>query len=801
MRLIFLEAPVPLTKSFAMKAGELTKTPYPFCWEFTSHPETVSTLAQFEQNLKAHAAKGHCLLKGDIRKPLTKESRAGSTDPSAPTDWVVLDLDGLPELIDSTAIPTTVDIFLQHLGLKDVSYILQWSASYGIQNQKIRAHIFFLLDHPVAAPLVKQWLIHLNHATAMLRSAMHLTKTGNALSWPLDVSACQNDKLIYIAPPALSGIADPLPGGRISLVKRKHDKLSIAQNFNGEKNRALTDIRLAELRQIEGLPKRKFKSRMHGSTEIVLKPDMATITEMRTERGFVYFNLNGGDSWAYYHPETNPEYILNFKGEPAYLTKELLPDYYSDLANQAVRSDSSGITYLAFCDRATSAYWRGTYDPALDLLELNIARNETQLRHFALQHGMPLGDFIPEWDLTFDPHSSARVDHATHTINTFTPTQYMRTPPRPVKELPRTIARVLSHAVGGDQAVMDHMLNWLAFVLQQRDRTGTAWVLHGVEGTGKGILCNNILRPIFGRAHTAARRMEELNEPYNHFMKNALFVFVDEVQTKALQNEQGVMAKLKNFITEPYVPIRAMYANAAESRNYSNWIFNSNKPDPVSIPPGDRRHNVAKYQTQKLVITAREVDELIPTELQRFHDYLMAYPLDKVQAATVIDSTDRDTMISISESSVDTVSNAVLAGTFEFFIDQLPAGHNYTNGIDSNKKLEDYRHVLRLLLGRTDVKTGRCSVSREELRVMYDFVSGSMPQTPNKFTSLLKHHRIHIEKVWMDNHTVSGIKVTWADLANFGMYVAALTPVVGSAKPLRSAPPTKVRTAQQLVPA
>jgi hypothetical protein len=53
----------------------------------------------------------------------------------------------------------------------------------------------------------------------------------------------------------------------------------------------------------------------------MLKPDSAVITEMKAERGFVYFNLNGGDSWAYYHPESNPDYIYNFKGEPSYLLK------------------------------------------------------------------------------------------------------------------------------------------------------------------------------------------------------------------------------------------------------------------------------------------------------------------------------------------------------------------------------------------------------------------------------------------------------------------------------------------------
>jgi hypothetical protein len=785
MSLFFLEAAVPLTKSFTKKNSELTKTPYPFVWEFTSHKETCLSLAHLEVLLRKHATLGHCMLKGTIARDLVKESRAGSTDTNAATNLIVLDLDGLPEMMPDSSITLTVDLFLEAIGLKDISYLLQWSASYGIENKKLRAHIFMMLDKPTAAPLLKQWLIHLNHATPLLREAMSLTKTGNAIRWPLDISACQNDKLIYIAPPLLKGLPDPLAKvRRIELVKRKADFLSIAHKFSAEKNRELTVKRLNELREAEGLPKRKHVTKMHGSTEVLLKPDVCTITEMKQERGFVYFNLNGGDSWAYYHPENNPEFILNFKGEPSYLTKELLPDYWSELTSKSVRTGSDGITYLAFCDAKTAAYWYGTYTEATDCLDLNLAKTGTQVRDYAKQVGMPLGDFIPVWDMTFDPQDNVRVDLVNKTINTFTPSDYMKAVAKKVTTPPKTIMKVLSHALGGDRHIVEHFINWCAYILQCRDRTTTAWVLHGRTGTGKGILMNNVLRPIFGMAHTTSRRMEELNEPYNHFMKSCFLVFVDEVQTKALQNERGVMAKLKNFITEKMVAIRAMYQNGHEARNYTNWIFASNMSDPVLIEKNDRRFNVGKYQTQQLIITDKEIEQ-IEKELQTFHDYLLYYPLDKAKATTVIDTADRTTMMSISESSIDTVSDKLLAGDFEFFMDQLPAGTSYLTGLDATLKLDNYKSTLITLINRATAaavapppSTRTCSIAREELRVIYDFVIGNVPNTPNKFTSLLKHHRVHIEKVWLDGRTVSGIKVNWQDQSQFSAYLAALTPKV-----------------------
>lgn len=777
MNIVFLEASVPLTKSYTKAAGGgITKTPYPFVWEFTSHTEPCSNLQQLEALLKKHAALGHCALKGSIARDLVKESRAGSTDTNSTTEWIVLDLDGLPETVDvaTKSTPLTIDLFLEEMGLKDYSYIVQYSASHGIADKKMRAHIFLMLDKPYAAPLIKQWLIQKNHEVPLLNGSMELTKTGNSISWPLDVSACQNDKLIYIAPPVLKNIKDPMgKQPRIQYVKRRFDKLSFPATINtSTKNRELTHKRIKDLREIAGLPERKITYKMVGSMEVMVKPDESIITEMKTERGFVYFNINGGDSWAYYHPENNPNYILNFKGEPAYLTKELLPDYWQQLVGtgSSTRTSSQGLMYLAFCDRKTGVYWRGTYDAATDNLDINPAKNETQLRHFAKQYGVPMGDFVPEWDLLFDPNDATRVDVQNRTVNRFQPSIYMlNTGTKAPKAVPKTIAKIIDHALGNDKGVFDHFINWLAAIVQTRDRTRTAWVLHGTQGTGKGLMTNNILRPLFGTPHVAARRMEELNEKYNHFMEQSFLVFVDEVETKALQNEKGVMAKLKNFVTEMFVPIRAMYANACEVRNYTNWIFMSNKTDPILIDKEDRRHNVAKYQPNKLQITDQEIAQ-IPSELQAFYDYLVNYPVDLDQAGTVIHTVDRDTMISISESSVDTVGSALLEGNFAFFIDQLPTDNSHVRNAMLNNKVEDYKDLLKTIIARTQLSSGSCPLTREELRILFDFAVGGMPNSPNKFTSLLKHHRIHLEPTWLNDKTVRGLKITWKDTKNFSAY-------------------------------
>jgi hypothetical protein len=251
-------------------------------------------------------------------------------------------------------------------------------------------------------------------------------------------------------------------------------------------------------------------------------------------------------------------------------------------------------------------------------------------------------------------------------------------------------------------------------------------------------------------------------------MEGAFIVFVDEVQTKALQNEQGVMAKLRNFITEETVPIRQMYANAIEVRNYSNWIFSSNMSDPVSIKRGDRRFNVGKYQPLRLEMTDAEVDRLAK-EVQGFYNYLIEFPADFELAGKVIETQDRNILISISENSVDIVGNALLNGTFEFFIDQMPTDESHKRNAMQLNKVTEYTAVLKTLIARTD-PTGKCNVAREELRTLFDYCVGNIPNTPNKFTSLLKHHRIHLEPVWIDGRSVRGMRVVWKDVNAFASY-------------------------------
>ena len=117
-----------------------------------------------------------------------------------------------------------------------------------------------------------------------------------------------------------------------------------------------------------------------------------------------------------------------------------------------------------------------------------------------------------------------------------------------------------------------------------------------------------------------------------------------------------------------------------------------------------------------------------------------------------------------------------------FFIDQLPTSNKYNTNVVAQNKVLDYKEVVLDILKRADALTGKVNVARDELRTIYEYTVGKIPESPNKFTSLLKHHRIHIKKVWGGDKTVNGISCEFRDVADFDKYLKAHFPTPKKAK-------------------
>ena len=163
MQLTFLEAAngQRLSKRHCPKTGF---TPYPHVKNVTSHdievPIDSSGLAILENQIEKHAKLGHCLLKGNLKRSIENESRAGKTDRIGYSSLLVLDIDGItlpghtnPKAFTDKDVSTLAKAVMRELPpeVQDCSFIAQASASLGLKGDKVSLHIFILLTHAMPA--------------------------------------------------------------------------------------------------------------------------------------------------------------------------------------------------------------------------------------------------------------------------------------------------------------------------------------------------------------------------------------------------------------------------------------------------------------------------------------------------------------------------------------------------------------------------------------------------------------------------------------------------------------------------
>ena len=775
MNIQFLSSPgLALVKTYRKEPdGSLTVEPYPLARLFTNHPETPDDMKAFAACLIQHAQSGHCLLKGELGRPLTAESRANSTSPDALTDWICLDLDGVAF--------KTIAAFMQAIGVDKVAYTLQLSSSHGMPGKPgIRAHVFVQLDKPQHPDVLKRWLQQLNLSVPVLNNGLRLNTTKRALVWPLDVSTCQNDKLLYIAPPNLIGLKDPLAKTpRIGCVRHATKTLAFGaiNVWPPEELRAKMHKRVLELRETEGLVD-KCKPALYkraGPVEYLENPGEARISCYGEDNGFRRLNLDNGDSGAYYHPIGNPEFIYNFKGEPVYKTSELDPVYYRD---NTPRADTGAaeivdpvtkdhLIYFAFRDFNDSNYYNGWYNVDQDELTIRMAKHKDQLRDFMKGRGLELGDAVLDWDQVYDPHTDVTVDIPRRRLNTFRRSDIMKSSPDELQDVcPPRSAKLIANMLGDHAPTVDHFHNWMASIVQKLDRTLTGWVLHGTQGTGKGVFFEKLLKPIFGQ-NIAQRSMNDLDEKFNSFLEKTFIVMIDEIHVASANrgSSANLTNKLKGYMTENYISIRKMHTEGVETKMYFNMIFTSNQKDPVEIPNDDRRHNVGFYQEKMLnqVLTDDEIDS-IGDEAHALWSYWMQYPASRKRAMTVLDSQARRDLQALSATAGDLVAKALNSGDLAFFVNHVPpartsAGSTIPGLTPYLIKTTNYRDLMKEIVHS---KPLRKSLTLPEIFTIYDFLIGGVPQEQEKLKKVLAYRGIKVQPANVrDQGTKSAVRTLW----------------------------------------
>jgi hypothetical protein len=712
----------PLTKTFTQRTGGWDVDQYPQVSAVSTTRTTVESIEQLHEALKLASDVQGAILKGNTLRTLKNESRSGLTDVMAATSWLCLDLDSYDAYPDP-------DALLLALGMEDVTYIFHHSASAGITGPAgSRGHIFLLLAKEVSPAFLKTWLRVKNTELQALADAATLTKTGRGIKYALDPSVADNTRLLYVSDPIIIGGEDPIAGERLILVKREKSSYEGKLSIPSTSIEQLEAPLLKKLRTAAGYDNRSSaKYTPTDGQQVLNNPEPGTVTDSKNLRGFVYININGGDSWGYYFPDYNPRVVYNFKNEPPFLLEAFDPTYYEtvktevlrEVAHKAGKPDPASWVVTLGRVKHQNCYFKAiTSTDDLLFLDLEILTRADHVKALSELHQVD-PDPIP-YELVYDPNGAYRVDSTERLINEFLPTKYMIDLDE-CTALPTVVDECLS-SICNDEVTKIHFINWLAYLWQYRDRPKTGWIFSGTTGTGKDFLYEKILTPLLGRQNVIRASQAATGSNYTPAYDKALLVSINEVDP-TMNNTSTQMQNWKALVTDETIPVNIKWGRSGQFRNHCALMLFTNNHQAAPLEATDRRFNAAPRQSKKWapnIPLVDSLDEIDPNILWMTAAFLQHYEVNTAAVRVPLENETRETMKEAGETNTHQIAHAIATGDMDYFVSYFELA-SLTAGQSPYAK---YHQTICAIYKRIDSATPPL-FTREEVRCIFHYLMGN----------------------------------------------------------------------------
>jgi hypothetical protein len=138
----------------------------------------------------------------------------------------------------------------------------------------------------------------------------------------------------------------------------------------------------------------------------------------------------------------------------------------------------------------------------------------------------------------------------------------------------------------GDDEKYRWVRKWMAHAIQMtRQLPGTALVLRGLQGTGKGEFAR-YFGSLFGQHFLPVTSMEHVAGRFNGHLRDTIVLFADEALWGGDRSKEG---NLKALVTEAWVAIEAKNIDLVRSPNFKRVIASTNNEWAVARDMDDRR--------------------------------------------------------------------------------------------------------------------------------------------------------------------------------------------------------------------
>lgn len=148
------------------------------------------------------------------------------------------------------------------------------------------------------------------------------------------------------------------------------------------------------------------------------------------------------------------------------------------------------------------------------------------------------------------------------------------------------IKHINDNICGGNEYLTNWVLCWMADAVQNpANRPGTAIVLRGKQGTGKGVFCHQF-GSLFGQHFLYVNNTRHFLGHFNSHLADCLILYADEAFWAGDKQSEGV---LKGLVTEPRIVIEYKHRNPVSLPSYIRLMMSSNSDWVVPAGLEERR--------------------------------------------------------------------------------------------------------------------------------------------------------------------------------------------------------------------
>ncbi len=318
---------------------------------------------------------------------------------------------------------------------------------------------------------------------------------------------------------------------------------------------------------------------------------------------------------------------------------------------------------------------------------LYIFKNNGDFDNYCVQSKIDpnIRSYLPRREIIFNPglHSGLNDEY----YNLFEETEYMEKDYTTLPKLPlnqavdelknrcKVIYEILIN-IFGEKEYLERFINWIAYILQERVKSYTAWLItSNVQGIGKDLMFIRMLMPLFGDKQCQMMNGSRIAKNFNKIDMNCFLRGYNEVFSAGNAKENlHRKESLKDLITAPYQSIEIKGVDTFQSHNFMNFLLFSNSQHPIFLDDEDRRFNVirnddaVKVSDLSIYREEKNLEPDIAKELSDFADIIFTLRFNRELANNPIETEAKNRLKALSKDEYEEFAEKLKAKDADYFL-------------------------------------------------------------------------------------------------------------------------------------